>query len=72
MFLIFTQIWFYGTQNTGVVLEKNIVPFKDAQDVIRLLLLRDLFGFLKGIREVERELNIPDELSITKDQKSVN
>lgn len=64
-------VYFYGTHNSGRVDESEIINFEDAHEVIRLLLLRpNLIGFTKGILEVEREMNVPEELSIT-NQKSL-
>lgn len=68
-----STVYFYGSHNSGRVNESELVKFEDAYEVIRLLLLRStLHQFTKGILEVEREMNIPDESSITKQQKSLN
>lgn len=67
-----SHVYFYGTHNTGRVNEAELVNFEDAHDVIRLLLLRpNLNGFLKGILEVEYEMGVPKELSITNQEKCI-
>lgn len=59
-------VYFYGTHNSGSVEVNEIAAFQDAGEVIRMLLPRHLICFEKGVVEIERELGIPDELSITK------
>lgn len=66
-----TTTYFYGTHNAGPVPEDQIVQFDGAQNIIRLLLLRRLDGFAKGVREIEIEKNVPIEMSITNDQLSL-
>lgn len=67
-----STVYFYGTHNSGRVNESELVNIEDAQELIRLLLLRqNLHGFRKGILEVEHEMNVPEELSITKQNKSL-
>lgn len=67
------QVYFYGTHNQGSVLEAEMTLFQYSHDVIRLQLLRPLLiDFRKGIREAEIEMQIPDELSITREQRSLN
>lgn len=58
-------VHFYGTHDTGSIEVAEITLFEDSKDVIRIQLLRSLDCFAKGIREIETELGIPDELSIT-------
>lgn len=57
------NVYFYGTHNTGPVGSKNIVPFPLARETIRLVCLRSPGGFIKGVKELENEHQIPDELS---------
>lgn len=67
------QIYFYGSHNIGRVDEAEIIPFNDAHQVIRLLLLRpNYFEFKKGIKEVEMKMNIPDNLSIINEERALN
>lgn len=67
------NVFFYGTKEEGKVDSQDIAQFGDSCEVIRLLLLRKntLFGFEKGIREVETLNNIPIELSMTTEQKTI-
>lgn len=67
-----TRVYFYGTDNSGIVREDEITQFESSCKVIRLLLLRRLGGFSKGVREIEIQQNIPIELSITNDQLMIN
>lgn len=57
-------VYFFGTNNSGSVEINEITSFHDAEEVIRMQLLRHLSHFAKGIKEVETELGIPVELSI--------
>lgn len=59
------HVYFYGTHNSGSVEINEITPFQYSDEVIRLLLLRNLEFFAKGIMEAEIQLGIPAELSIT-------
>lgn len=66
------QIYFFGSNNSGGVKEAEIVPFIDSHEVIRLILLRPRQSeFAKGIREIELMMNIPVELSITNQEKTL-
>lgn len=67
-----SRVFFFGTNNRGPVRANEIVQLERTNDVIRLLLLRNnLHGFLKGVIEAERILGIPQELSVTNEQKSI-
>lgn len=59
------NVFFFGTHNSGSVDINEITLFQSSNEVIRLLLLRNLEFFAKGVREAEIELGIPHELSIT-------
>lgn len=67
------EVYFYGSHNIGKnITSADIIPFDSAYQVIRLLLLRpNLTDFCKGIKEVEIELNIPEDLSITKPENAL-
>lgn len=58
-------VYFYGTHNTGSVEVGDITLFEDSEEVIRMHLIRNLDLFAKGVKEIEMEIGIPDELSIT-------
>lgn len=59
------EIYFYGSHNKGSVDVNDMVLFENSHKVIRLQLLRVLSNFTKGILEVEIEMNVPREMSIT-------
>lgn len=59
------HLYFFGTNNTGSVDVAEIVHFEKSIEVVRLLLLRPLNGFLKAVLEAERILGIDERLSIT-------
>lgn len=61
-------VYFFGTHNSGSVEVKEITLFQESTEVIRLQLLRHSEFFAKGIREVETDLGIPLELSVTNEQ----
>lgn len=65
------EVYFYGTHNKGTVDVNEIAPFENSYRTIRLQLLRVLTCFKKGILEVELEMNIPIELSITNETNSI-
>lgn len=65
------HVYFFGSNNTGTVDVTEIVPFESCHEVIRLLLMRKLGQFLRGILEIERILGVPDELSLTKELYSI-
>lgn len=60
------QIYFFGTNNVGSVDAKEIVVFGQCKNVIRLLLLRTIGPFHKGILEVKTLLGIAEEHSLLK------
>lgn len=55
--------YFFGSHNNGPVGVKQIIPFKDGFDTIRLVKMRHLTHFEKGISEIEIEHGIPKDLS---------
>lgn len=61
------KCFFYGTQNTGTIGVKHIIPFSDSFDTVRLILLKNRSDFQKGIKEIEIEYGIPEELSAARD-----
>lgn len=60
------NVFFFGTSNTGGVNISEIVPMEMCSELIRLLLLRKISNFSKGVREAELCLAIPIEMSLTK------
>lgn len=64
-------IYFYGTHDKGSVDVNEMALFEHSHKVIRLQLLRILDGFKKGILEVESEIKVPRELSITNKVEAV-
>lgn len=65
------HFYFFGTDNRGTVDSTEVIPFQDCHSVIRLLLLRKTSQFHKSIVEVEKILNVPDELSLLNEQNSL-
>lgn len=65
------HIRFFGTHDVGSVDIKEIVPFNQCQSVIKLLLVRQVGPFHKGILEIEAILNIPPEKSLLNEYKSL-
>lgn len=64
-------VYFYGTDNEGTVNVCEITPFVESESVIRLLLLRKINPFHKGIAQIERYMNIPPELSLLKELNAI-
>lgn len=63
--------YFYGTNNNGPVNVSKIVPIEDTHEVIRLIAIRNPYNFKKGVRELELELGIPENMSSLKEQLSI-
>lgn len=61
------ECYFYGAHNSGSVGSKNIIPFVDAFETVRLVCLRNPKNFVKGIQEIEIEFGVPTELSCLKE-----
>lgn len=57
-------VYFFGTNNHGTVLFKEVVPFNETSSVIRILATMKIQHFKKAIREAEIFIGIPSELSI--------
>lgn len=57
------RCYFFGSHNNGPVGVKQIIPFNNGFDTIRLVKLRHLKDFEKGVREIEIEHGIPEEKS---------
>lgn len=55
--------FFFGSQNQGPVGVRQMIPFKDGFDVIRLVKMQCLTDFEKGVREIEIEHHIPEDMS---------
>lgn len=60
------KVYFFGSNNEGFVDQKEIVEFDKATQTIRLLLIRCNSTFLKAVKEVEKILKVPDNLSLFK------
>lgn len=65
------KVFFFGSSNCGTVDAIEIVPFEECSDIIRLLLLRKIGEFHRGIVEIERVLGVPPELSLTNELFSI-
>lgn len=61
------HVFFFGSNNSGSVDVSEIVPFELCSEMIRLLMLRKVGLFHRGVLEIERFLNIPTALSFTKE-----
>lgn len=59
-----TDVFFFGTNQTGTVDTNQIRLFCDCSQEIKRLLLRHNLSFIKAVKEVEVILKIPDNLSI--------
>lgn len=65
------QVFFFGSSNTGQVNISEIVPFNQSTDVIRLLLLRKVGDFHKGVAEIESIMEIPPHLSLLRQLNAI-
>lgn len=61
------SVHFFGTNNSGSVDAIEIIPFEQCHDVIKLLLLRKMGSFHKGVFEIETILGVPPEMSLLKE-----
>lgn len=65
------KCYFYGSHNIGTVDVNQAIPFKDTFSIIRLINLRDPPQFAKGVKELELENGIPDELSALREVSAI-
>lgn len=63
--------YFFGSHNNGSVSVKEMVPFMDGFDTIRLIKLCHMIDFERGIKEIELEHGIPENLSSLKETESI-
>lgn len=56
--------YFFGTHNRGPVGSKNVLPFVDASETVRLACVNPPDIYMKAIKEVEYECGVPEELSV--------
>lgn len=64
-------VYFFGSNNVGTVAVSEIVPLGDCHHLIKLLLLRKVSEFHKGVVQIERLLNIPPEMSLLKELEAL-
>lgn len=62
----YADVHFYGDGRHGPVKREEISLISKSKDVILNCLRRNIPNYLKGIIELERVTNVPDNLSITK------
>lgn len=71
----FVKCYFYGSHNRGSVNVLRAIPFVDAFQCIRLLVLRKQIGhmkdFVKGIKELEIKHGVPISLSSLRELDSL-
>lgn len=65
------KCYFYGSHNTGTVSVNQAIPFKDGISIIRLINIRNPRDFSKGVREVELQNGIPEELSALRELSAI-
>lgn len=69
------KIYFYGSHDRGTVDIQKAIPFSDAFQTIRLIVLRRKIGywkeFEKGVRELEIEYGIPNTLSSLREMEAL-
>lgn len=63
--------YFYGTNNIGLVGIKHAIPFADSFETVRLICLRNLNGFVKGVKEIETKFGIPNHLSCLREYEAI-
>lgn len=63
--------FFYGTHNTGAVGSKSVMPFSFAVETVRLVCIRSPNQYIKGVKEIEVEHGVPEELSCLTDLKAI-
>lgn len=65
------KCFFYGSHNTGTVDINQVIPFKNAFSIIRLINLRNPRDFAKGVKEIEMRCGVPDEFSALRETKAI-
>lgn len=63
--------YFYGSHNNGPVGVKQIIPFEKGFETIRLVKMRYLVDFERGVRELEIEHGIPENMSSLRELASI-
>lgn len=66
------EIYFFGTDNTGMVDIREIVHSIHAREVMRLLLLRKIALYQKAVRELERICGVSDDSSLLKEMPGIS
>lgn len=66
------EVFFFGTDNTGMVDVQQSVDIASAREVMRLLLLRQIPLYAKAVREAERVCGVPDELSLLRETAKID
>lgn len=62
--------FFYGSHNTGCVDVDQAIPFNNGFEIIKLINMRNPRDFAKGVREIELQHGVPEELSVLKGDDS--
>lgn len=69
------KCYFYGSHNRGTVDVMKAIPFADAFQSIRLINLRRKIGymedFVRGVKELEIERGVPENLSSLREFDSI-
>lgn len=65
------KCYFFGTHNTGSVGFKQVIPFVDAFQTVRLVCLRKRPHFVKGVEELEIEYDVPKQLSCLRELEAI-
>lgn len=68
------KCFFFGTHEIGSVGSKQIIPFADAFQTVRLVCLRNIAltqHFVKGIQEIEIECGVPKQLSCLREYEAI-
>lgn len=65
------NVFFFGDGRHGIVDVAEIVPFADCHEMIRIIAIRKVSAFHKGVSEVESLFGIPSELSLLNPVSSI-
>lgn len=65
------KCFFFGAHNIGPVGFKQVIPFADAFQTVRLVCLRKKQHFEKGIKEIEIECGVPNHLSCLREVEAI-